>query len=103
MTDLPTHRHKKSGDVVFWRADMPHKSRYEKLPRGYWEARINEETLAAKIRDIKLEAARRILARWPVHKQLNAIHEPDAPWVATMREEIKAIRAWSDKEEAKYR
>ncbi len=36
MTDLPTHKHKKSGDIVFWNNDFDPKE-YEKLPTDYWE------------------------------------------------------------------
>jgi hypothetical protein len=55
------------------------------------------------VASIKAEAERRILAKWPVYKQLNATHEPDADWVKQMRKEIKAIRDWSNREEGKLK
>lgn len=103
MTDRPTHRHKKTGDIVFWGAHLDPR-KYEPLPDEHWDG---EEIVAARIAgeviNIKAEAERRILAKWPIHKQLNALHETDAAWVATMRADIRAIRDWSNDEKAKLR
>ena len=36
MNDKPTHRHKKTGDIVFW-GDHLNTKEYELLPSDYWE------------------------------------------------------------------
>jgi hypothetical protein len=101
MQKLPTHRHKTTGHIVFWREDLPYKNRYELLPKDYWEKVNKEARISGEVAAIKAEAAKRILAKWPIYKQLNAMSEPDADWVKQMRKEIKAIRDWSNKAEAK--
>ena len=99
MVGLPTHRHKKTGDIVFW-GDHLDPKQHEPLPSGHWNsAEVRNARVAGRVAGIKAEAERRILAKWPIYKQLNAMHEPDAAWVATMRAEIKVIRDWSNEEE----
>ncbi len=100
MTDRPTHRHKATGDIVFWGEHLD-PDEHERLPDGYLEKEHRETRLKSEIAGIKAEAERRILAKWPIHKQLNAMHEPYAEWVVAMRREIKAIRDWSNREEEK--
>lgn len=100
MSDLPMWRHKKSGDIVFAEARDPRKT-YVRLPSDYWKKEYAKQGKATKIRDIKAEAARRILNAWPLYKQLNALHNPDEPWAAVMRADILKIRKWSNDAEAK--
>ena len=99
MNEFPTHRHKATGDIVFW-GDHLVPEDHELLPEDHWfSEEIRRNKIAGDIVGVKEEAKRRILAKWPIYKQLNAAHEPDEPWVAKMRSEIKAIRDWSNQEE----
>lgn len=103
MQPLPTHRHKKTGDIVFW-GDHLDPKQHEKLPAGFWDSEEQREArLAGAVAGLKADAERDILAKWPIYKQLNAIHEPDAPWIPQMRAEIKSIRDRSNVKEQRLR
>lgn len=49
---------------------------------------------------VKAEAERRILAQWPISKQLNVLREGDLEAVANMSAAIDAMRAASNRLEA---
>ncbi len=91
----PTHRHKLTGALVFPAGYR--RNAIEPLPDGYWDQHERTTRVAA----IKAEAARKIEDVAPLWRQINDLTNPNASGAAERRQQIEAIRAWSNAEEEK--
>lgn len=97
MTERPTHWHEASQSAVY--PEGYPEDELVLLAEDFWGALDRDEA----VRKIKAEASSRILERYPQWKQINAAFEPDAAWVAEMREFINDVRNWSNEEEGKLK